>query len=112
LKGRYSWHRWNPDALRRAAGYFQQAIERDASCAAPYSGLADSYFLQGFWGNGTPRQQGDVQTDGVHQRGRDPLALLEPLVNEPLSESRRGTVQFLQRHGPVFAIKGDLTWVL
>jgi tetratricopeptide (TPR) repeat protein len=55
LKGRYWWHRWNPDALRRAAGYFQQVIERDASYAAPYSGLADSYFLQGFWGNGTPR---------------------------------------------------------
>jgi TolB-like protein len=55
LKGRYWWHRWNPDALRKAAGFFQQAIERDPAYAAPYSGLADSYFLQGFWGYGRPR---------------------------------------------------------
>src|ERR1019366_2238806 len=55
LKGRYWWHRWNPDALRKAAVFFQQAIERDPAYAAPYSGLADSYFLQGFWGYGRPR---------------------------------------------------------
>jgi TolB-like protein len=56
LKGRYWWHRWNPDALRKAAGFFQQAIERDPAYAAPYSGLADCYFLQGFWGYERPRE--------------------------------------------------------
>ncbi len=56
LKGRYWWHRWNPDALRKAAGFFHQAIEHDPNYAAPYSGLADSYFLQGFWGYGRPRE--------------------------------------------------------
>lgn len=55
LRGRYWWHRWNPSALRKAADFFQQAIERDPAYAAPYSGLADSYFLQGFWGYGRPR---------------------------------------------------------
>ncbi len=50
LKGRYWWHRWNPEALRKAASFFQQAIERDPSCAGAYSGLADCLLLQGFYG--------------------------------------------------------------
>ena len=56
LKGRYWWHRWNPEALRKAAGFFQQAIERDARCAGAYSGLADCLFLQGYFGYGHPRE--------------------------------------------------------
>lgn len=56
LKGRYWWHRWNPEALRKAAGFFQQAIERDARCAGAYSGLADCLFLQGYYGYGYPRE--------------------------------------------------------
>ena len=36
LKGRYWWHRWNPEALRKAASFFQQAIERDPCCAGAY----------------------------------------------------------------------------
>jgi TolB-like protein len=40
LKGRYWWHRWNPEALRKAAAFFQQAIERDPTYAGAYSGLA------------------------------------------------------------------------
>jgi TolB-like protein len=55
LKGRYWWHRWNPEALRKAAGFFQQAIERDPCCAGGHSGLADCLFLQGFYGYGHPR---------------------------------------------------------
>src|SRR5260370_19845256 len=31
LKGRFWWHRWNPDAVRKAAAYFQQAIESFAA---------------------------------------------------------------------------------
>ena len=54
LKGRYWWHRWNPEALRKAAGFFQQAIERDPAFAGAYSGLADCLFLQGFYGYGRP----------------------------------------------------------
>lgn len=56
LKGRYWWHRWNPEALRKAAGFFQQAIERDPCCVGAYSGLADCLFLQGFYGYGRPRE--------------------------------------------------------
>jgi adenylate cyclase len=55
VKGRYWWHHWNPEALRKAAGFFQQAIERDPAYAAAYSGLADCLFLQGFYGYGRPQ---------------------------------------------------------
>ncbi len=56
LKGRYWWHRWNPEALRKAAGFFQQAVERDPRCAGAYSGLGDCLFLQGYYGYGRPRE--------------------------------------------------------
>lgn len=56
LRGRYWWHRWNPEALRKAASFFQQAIERDPACAGAYSGLADCLFLQGFYGYGRPKE--------------------------------------------------------
>jgi TolB-like protein/Tfp pilus assembly protein PilF len=56
LKGRYWWHRWNPEALRKAASFFQQAIEYDPCCVGAYSGLADCLFLQGFYGYGHPRE--------------------------------------------------------
>ncbi|MDE3105474.1 MAG: tetratricopeptide repeat protein [Acidobacteriota bacterium] len=56
LKGRYWWHRWNPEALRKAASFFQQAMERDPGCAGAYSGLADCLFLQGFYGYGRPKE--------------------------------------------------------
>jgi len=55
LRGRFWWHHWNPEALRKAAGFFQQAIDQDPMCAGAYSGLADCLFLQGFYGYGRPR---------------------------------------------------------
>lgn len=55
LKGRFWWHRWNPEALRKAASFFQQAIESDPAYAGAYSGFADCLFLQGYYGYGRPR---------------------------------------------------------
>src|SRR6516164_1782699 len=54
LKGRFWWHRWNPEAVRKAAAYFQQAIESDPTYACAYSGLADCLYLQGHYGYGRP----------------------------------------------------------
>jgi serine/threonine-protein kinase len=56
LKGRFWWNRWNPEAARKAAAYFQQAIESDPTYAGAYSGLADCFYLQGFYGYGRPRE--------------------------------------------------------
>ena len=56
LKGRFWWHRWNPEALRKAATFFQQAIESDPAYAGAYSGFADCLYLQGYYGYGRPRE--------------------------------------------------------
>lgn len=50
LRGRYSWNRRTPDALRKAVEYFQQAIDQEPTYALAYAGLADSYGLLGLSG--------------------------------------------------------------
>jgi len=45
LKGRYYWNKRSPDALKRAADYFQQAVDSDGSFALGHVGLADTYLL-------------------------------------------------------------------
>lgn len=47
IKGRYFWVKRNRESFERAMSYFQQAIDRDPSYAAPYSGLADCHVLFG-----------------------------------------------------------------
>ena len=49
LKGRYSWNKRTADGLKKAAVYFNQAIEKDPNYAQAYAGLADSYALLGDW---------------------------------------------------------------
>jgi len=41
LKGRYYWNKRTGESMQKAERYFQQAIDRDATFAAAYSGLAD-----------------------------------------------------------------------
>ena len=41
LKGRYYWNKRTGDSIAKAEQYFQQAIDRDPTFAAAYSGLAD-----------------------------------------------------------------------
>lgn len=48
IKGRYFWLRRNEQSFQQAIAYFQQAIERDPTYAAAYSGLADCYSSLGF----------------------------------------------------------------
>lgn len=42
LKGRYYWNKRTDDGMHKAVIYFQQAIDKDPSYGAAYSGLADS----------------------------------------------------------------------
>ena len=56
LKGRFHWNRRTPDAVRKSAGYFQLAIERDPSYAAAHAGLADCAGVSGFWCFANPAQ--------------------------------------------------------
>ena len=45
LKGRYFWNRRNAENLKKAADYFQQAIDKDPKYALAYAGLADCHVL-------------------------------------------------------------------
>jgi TolB-like protein/DNA-binding winged helix-turn-helix (wHTH) protein/tetratricopeptide (TPR) repeat protein len=49
LKGRYFINKRTGDGLKTAIEYFSNAIERDRTYAAGYSGLADAYALSGDW---------------------------------------------------------------
>ncbi|MGH9769485.1 MAG: tetratricopeptide repeat protein [Blastocatellia bacterium] len=45
LKGRYFWNLRSQQNLKKAAGYFQQAIEKDPTNALAYASLAECYTL-------------------------------------------------------------------
>lgn len=49
LKGRYHWNRRYAGGLQKGMEFFQQAIQIDPSFALPYSGLADSFAILGFY---------------------------------------------------------------
>ena len=56
LKGRYYWYQLNPQALQKAAAYYQQALEKDPAYAPAYVGLADSYNSLSFFSVFPPRE--------------------------------------------------------
>jgi TolB-like protein len=43
VRGRYLWEKRNGESIHRAMEYFRQAIDRDPSFAAAFSGIADCY---------------------------------------------------------------------
>ena len=45
LKGRYYWNKRTEEGLTAGMAYFQQAIDRDATYALAYAGVADSYHI-------------------------------------------------------------------
>jgi TolB-like protein/Tfp pilus assembly protein PilF len=49
FRGRYFWNKRTGDGIRQAIEYFTDAIEKDPTFAAAYSGLADAYALSGDW---------------------------------------------------------------
>jgi TolB-like protein/DNA-binding winged helix-turn-helix (wHTH) protein/Flp pilus assembly protein TadD len=49
LKGRFFWNKRTLDGFRQAAGYFQQAIDKDPNFGRAYAGLADTFSLMSTW---------------------------------------------------------------
>lgn len=49
-KGRFYWNKRTADDLKRAIGFFQQAIDLDPDYALAYDGLADSWVPLGWYG--------------------------------------------------------------
>lgn len=56
VKGRYFWNKRTREDLRKAIGYFQDAIRSEPTYAAAYAGLADSWIALGWYGHVSPRQ--------------------------------------------------------
>ena len=56
LKGRYFLGRRTSGDLRRAAGYFEQAVARDPTYPQAYAGLADARMLLVLLADGLPRE--------------------------------------------------------
>ncbi len=48
LRGRFYWNKRTAGGVNKATGYFQQAFDRDPSCALAYAGLADCYYVTFF----------------------------------------------------------------
>lgn len=47
LQGRYFLNRRSPDGMKKAIGFFQQAIARDPNCAPAHSGIAEFFAILG-----------------------------------------------------------------
>jgi TolB-like protein/Tfp pilus assembly protein PilF len=55
LKGRFLWNQRTEPDLKKAIGFFQEAIAKDPNYAPAYAGLADTYFYLGYaWGHMRP----------------------------------------------------------
>ncbi len=61
LQGRYFWNKRTEEGFRRAADYFQKAIDRDPHYAPAYAGLADTDGLMSTWYEGP---QGELMPKG------------------------------------------------
>jgi len=55
-KGRFFWNKRTELDLRKAIGYFQQAIERDPNYSLAYDGLADCWLPLGWYGYMAPSE--------------------------------------------------------
>jgi tetratricopeptide (TPR) repeat protein len=56
LKGRYYWNKRTGESMQKAEQYFEQAIDKDPTYAAAYSGLADCNSGQAWHGFKSPAE--------------------------------------------------------
>ncbi len=49
LKGRFFWNKRTEQAIKKAIGYFNEAIERDPAYAPAYAAIADAYIPLGYY---------------------------------------------------------------
>lgn len=67
LQGRYFWNKRNVESLKKSIGFYEQALEKDASYAMAYVGLADSYQLLAEYG-GMPIKEAFDKSRAAAQR--------------------------------------------
>jgi TolB-like protein/Tfp pilus assembly protein PilF len=94
LRGRHYFHKRTEPALRRAVGYFEQAIERDSGYARAYAGLSDAWILL------SSRYYGNLPAE-------DTVAKALPVAQRAL-ELDPGLAEAHASLGLVYENKGDL----
>ena len=73
LKGCYFWHKRTAEDVGKSVECFHRAIERDATYAAPYAGLAQASGLAGFFGYVRPAQAfGQMKAQATKALSLDP----------------------------------------
>ena len=88
LEGRYHWNKRTEEGIQKAIECYQQAIEKDPSCAQAYAGLADSYTLAGSAGYGRLTPQEAV--------GKARAAALEALRIDPKLPEPHTSLAFIK----------------
>src|SRR5260221_406325 len=53
-KGRFFWNKRTEEDMKKAIGYFQQAVDKDPNYALAYDGLADCWISRGWYGYLSP----------------------------------------------------------
>ncbi len=56
MKGRYYWNKRTEEGLKKGIDYFEQAIAKDPRYALAYTGIADCYFILGWYSYLSPEE--------------------------------------------------------
>jgi len=78
LRGRFYWNKPTTDAVNKAMGYFQQAIDRDPNYALAYAGLADCYYATFFNNFTIPQAESAAKSSAAASKALE----LDPLLAE------------------------------
>jgi TolB-like protein len=70
LQGRFFWNKRSEDGFKKSVEYFEKSIAEDPDYALAYSGLADAYFKQAWWG-WSPRLEGYARAKELVLRALD-----------------------------------------
>jgi len=85
LRGRFHWNKRNPDDLRRATEYFNQAIEKDPAYALAHTGLADAYIVL--------QDMGAISSQEGYRRAKEAIdAALD--IDDRLAEAHTSLASF------------------
>jgi eukaryotic-like serine/threonine-protein kinase len=85
LQGLFYWNKWTEADLRKAADYFNQAVQKDPRYALSYAGLADTYSLLGdyylppseAWPKAKAAAMQALEIDGTLPEAHTSLALVK-----------------------------------
>src|SRR5256885_16894870 len=75
---RFYWNKRTTDAVNKAMGYFQQAIDRDPNYALAYAGLADCYYAAFFNNFTIPQAESAAKSSAAASKALE----LDPLLAE------------------------------